>query len=78
MEAKALHCSREFQAPGGTQQMFIRGGPAQRFNPLPFYIFFFHEKSSPFEDLLLTNVPLSHTLLRSLHPLTAVNALSFK
>ena len=55
MEAKALHCSREFQAPGGTQQMFIRGGPAQRCNPLPFYIFFFHEKSSPFVDLLLTN-----------------------
>ena len=55
MEAKALHSSREFQAPGGTQQMFIRGGPAQRFNPLPFYIFFFHEKSSPFVDLLLTN-----------------------
>ena len=44
MEAKALHCSREFQAPGGTQQMFIRGGPAQRFNPYPFIYSFFTKK----------------------------------
>ena len=58
MEAKALRCSKEFQGPGGgggTQQMFIRGGPAQRSNPLPIYIFFFHEKGTPFVDLLSTN-----------------------
>ena len=55
MEAKALRCSREFQAPGGTQQMFIRGGPALTFNPLPFYVFFFHEKGTPFAYLLLRN-----------------------
>ena len=61
MEAKALRCWREFQASGGTQQMFIRGGTALKFNPLPFYVFFFHEKGTPFVDLLLTNgTPFTH------------------
>ena len=41
--------------PGGggdTQQMFIRGGSARRFNPL---YTIFHEKGTPFVYLLLTN-----------------------
>ena len=32
------------EIPGGTQQMFIRGGSALRTNPLPFYIPFFTKK----------------------------------
>ena len=29
---------KQFSVPEGTQQSFIRGGSALRFNPLPFYI----------------------------------------
>ena len=39
------------RARGGTQQIFIRGGSAQRSNPLPFNITFFTKKE-----------PLSYTL----------------
>ena len=41
-------------ARGGTQQIFIWGGSAPKFNPLPFYISFFYEKGTPFVYLLLT------------------------
>ena len=61
-------------APGGgggegTQQIFIRGGSAPSFDPLPVYIPFFYEKGTPFVYLLLTNgTPFPHTLFRTLHP----------
>ena len=34
-------------APGGTQQMFMRGGSAPGSNPLPLNIPFFHAKRTP-------------------------------
>ena len=43
-------CVHVVKARGGTQQMFIQGGPTPRSNPLPFYIPFFMKK-----------VPLSYT-----------------
>ena len=46
--------------PGGTQQMFIRGGSARRSNPIPFYMSFFTKK-----------VPLSYkTTCRRFLPFT--------
>ena len=60
---------RHGYGPGGgrgTQQLFILGGCAPRFNPLPFCIpFFFTKKGTPFVYLLLTNGTLSHTLYRT-------------
>ena len=41
-----------FEARGGTQKSFIRGGSAPRPNPLPFYIPFFFRKDTPFVYLL--------------------------
>ena len=45
---------RSDQIPGGTQQIFIRGGSAPRSNPLPIYIPFSRKRYS-FVYLLLTN-----------------------
>ena len=36
--------TKNMTPPGGTQQMFIRGGTAPRSNLLPFYIPFFMKK----------------------------------
>ena len=59
-----LKVARTFQDPGpfppgggGTQENFIRGDPAPRSNPLPFYISFFIEKE-----------PLSSTFHRKWYP----------
>ena len=49
--------SNESLGGGGTQQSFIRGGPAPRSKPLPFHIPFFIEK-----------VPLSYTFHRKWYP----------
>ena len=43
MEAKALRCSTESQAPGVLNKCLYGEAPLT-FNPLPFYTFFFHEK----------------------------------
>ena len=40
---------------GPTQEIFIRGGSAQRSSPLPFELPFFHEKGTPLVYLLSTN-----------------------
>ena len=53
---------------GSTQQMFIRGGSAPRFNPLSFCIPFF-TKTVPLSCTFYWQmVLLSHTLFRTLHP----------
>ena len=48
------------EIPGGTQQMFIRGGSAR--GPTPYLLHtIFHEKGAPFVNLLLTNgTPLTY------------------
>ena len=63
---------------GGTQQMFIQGGSAPRSNPLPFHIPFFTKKVALLYSFYWQMIPLWHTLFRTLHLLTAVNAPSFK
>ena len=48
---------------GGTKQIFIRGGSTQRSNPLLFLDTIFHEKGTPFIDLLLTNgIPFTYLI----------------
>ena len=54
MEAKALRCSRESQAPGVLNKC-LHGEAPLTFNPLPFYTFLFSRKGTRFVDLLLTN-----------------------
>ena len=49
-----------------------------RSNPLPFYIPFFTKKVPLLYSFYWQMVPLWHTLFRTLHLLTAVNAPSFK
>ena len=63
---------------GGTQQNFIPGGSTLRSNNLLFYIPFLTEKVPLSYTFYWQMVPLSHTYFRTLHPLTAVNAPSFK
>ena len=62
--ARKLH----LKPPGGTQQMFIRGGSASKSNPWPFYIPFFTNKVPLSYTFYWKMVPLSHTLFRTLHP----------
>ena len=69
-------------APGRYSTNIYTGSLRPEVQPLTLlYIIFFFEKRTSLVYLLLTIVPLSHTLFRTLtlHPFfTAVNALSFK
>ena len=65
--AATVYETNNFARGGGIEQIFIRGGSAPRFNPLPFCISFFYEKGTPFAYLLFKVVPLSRTLSRTLH-----------
>ena len=47
---------------------FYTGTLRPKVKPLTPLYTIFHEKGSPFVYFLLTNVSLSHTLFRSLHP----------
>ena len=67
MEATALRCSRESQAPGVLNKCLYGEAPLT-FNPLPFYTFFFHEKGPVLWTFYRQMVPLSHTLFKTLHP----------
>ena len=59
---------RSDQIPGGTQQIFIRGGSAPRSNPLPIYIPFFTKKMSLRIPSIDKRCPFHIPLFRTLHP----------
>ena len=59
---------RSDQIPGGTQQIFIRGGSAPRSNPLPIYIPFFTKKILLRIPSIDKRYPFHIPLFRTLHP----------
>ena len=48
----------------GTNQILIRGGSAQRSNPLPFYIPFWQKRYPFYIPFIEKKVPLSHAYFR--------------
>ena len=56
---------------GSTKNIFIRGGSAPRFDPLPFYTPFLIEKIPLSYTFHWKIVPLSQTYLRTLYPLSS-------
>ena len=49
---------------GGRKQSLIKGGSVLRFKPLPFYVYHFGRKGTPFIYLLLKKASLSRTYFR--------------